>query len=84
MRVEFFGASLSGLIAKAYFQQPFHQTIREEIRMPLDASDCNFQELRIESSANLKDPRSIATADSEGIALQDDEHLLCNVLANIN
>ena len=84
MRVEFFSASLTGLIAKAYFQRPFHRTIREKVLMPPDASECNFEELRIESSANLRDPRSIRTGNREGIDLQDVECLVRNVVADIN
>jgi hypothetical protein len=52
--------------------------------MPPDASKCNFAELRVESSANLRDPRSITTANREGIDLQDVERLVRNVLADIN
>jgi hypothetical protein len=84
MRVEFLGASLTGLIAKASFQRPFHRTIREKVLMPPDASECNFEELRIESSANLRDPRSIRTGNREGIDLQDVERLVRNVVADIN
>ena len=78
------GASLTGLIAKAYFQRPFHRTIREKVLMPPDASECNFEELRIESSANLRDPRSIRTGNREGIDLQDVECLVRIVVADIN
>jgi hypothetical protein len=78
------GASLWGLIAKAYFQRPFHRTIREKVLMPPDASECNFEELRIESSINLRDPRSIRTVNREGINLQDVESLVRNVVADIN
>jgi hypothetical protein len=78
------GASLWGLIAKACFQRPFHGTIREKVLMPPDASKCNFEELRIESSANLRDPRSITTVNREGINLQDVERLVRNVVANMN
>jgi hypothetical protein len=81
--VEVFGASLSGLTTKTFFQRPFHQTIREEVLPPPDASECNIQEMRIESSANLTDQRSIATADSAGSNHQDIERLISNVLANI-
>jgi hypothetical protein len=52
--------------------------------MPPDASKCNFEELRIERSANLRDPRSIRTGYREGIDLQDVERLVRNVVADIN
>jgi hypothetical protein len=52
--------------------------------MPPDASECNFEELRIESSANLRDPRSIKTGNREGINLQDVKHIVRNVVADIN
>jgi hypothetical protein len=45
MGVEFLGASLTGLIAKATFQRPFHRTIRKKVPMPSDsmASDVASQ-----------------------------------------
>jgi hypothetical protein len=52
--------------------------------MPPNASECNFEELRIESSANLRDPRSIRTGNREGIDLQNVERLVRNVVADIN
>ena len=52
--------------------------------MPPNASECNFEELRIESSANLRDPRSIRTDNREGIDLQNVERLVRNVVADIN
>ena len=84
MRVEFLGASLTGLIAKECFQRPFHRTIREKVPMRPDTSECNSEELRIESSANLRAPRSIRTGNREGIDLQDVERLVCNVVAYIS
>jgi hypothetical protein len=55
-----------------------------KVLMPPDASECNFEELRIESSANLRDPRSIRTGNREGNDLQDVERLIRNVVADIN
>jgi hypothetical protein len=52
--------------------------------MPPDASECNFEELRIESSAKLRDPRSIRTGNREGNDLQDVERFVRNVVADIN